>query len=297
MSRVTSAAVLAALVVLAGCGSPATSAEEGTPTGTVTPAPLPPDVRTPRDPGVLAPGLAPDGVFDAARLAEAHAAVLSNTSFTAVREERRRYANGSLRSGYRRVVRVSAGGERFDYDLNQTDVRGGRTAETRLGRYSNGSVVYAATTRGGMTTYSTLDGPSVLPERATARSGLARLLGTLRFDVVDRRSVDDRTVYHLAVENGSQRVGGLRNVSMNASVREDGLVTAYRLTYGVDGLRVSIRVAFRDVGETEVVPPAWLPAARNATEADVGSSGATTGTVTTVPAGGAAAGSTAPPAG
>ncbi|MFC6939596.1 hypothetical protein ACFQE8_06385 [Salinirubellus sp. GCM10025818] len=286
MFRVASTAVLAALVVLAGCGSLATPADEGTPTRTVTPAPLPPEVRTPQEPGVLAPGVSPDGVFDAGRLAEAHATVLSNTSFTTVREERRRYANGSLRSAYRRVVRVSTGGERFDYDLNQTDVRGGRTAETRLARYSNGSVVYAATTRDGTTTYSTLDGPSgpagpsVLPARATARSGLARLFGTLRFDVVDRRAVDGRAVYHLVVENGSQRVGSLRNVSMNASVREDGLVIAYRLTYDVGGLRVSVNVTFRDVGETEVASPAWLPAARNATGTGVGSPGADTSTPT-----------------
>lgn len=272
MFRITHATVLAALVVLAGCGSLATPAGDGTTTRTVTPAPLPQETPSPRGPAVLAPGVDAEGVFDAGRLTEAHATALSHTSFTTVREERRRYANGSLRSSHRRVVRVSADRERFYYELNQSDVSGGRTTEERLVRYSNGSVVYVATTRAGETTYSVLGGrpepndPSGgLPGDATARSGVARLFGTLRFDVLDRRTVDGRTIYRLGVENGSQQVGVLRNVSMNASVREDGLVTAYRLTYDVDDIGVSVTVEFREVGETEVTPPVWLPAARNAT--------------------------------
>ena len=265
-------AALVLLVPLAGCGSLATPAGEGTPTRTVTPVPLPQDPPTPHGPAVLAPGLSPDGVFDAARLAEAHASVLSNTSFTAVREERRRYANGSLRSSYRRIVRVSPGGERFDYELNQTDVRGGRATEGRLARYSNGSTVYVATTRAGETTYSILGGQpepaglsAVLPQRATARSGIARLFGTLRFDVVDRRTLDGRAVYRLTVQNGTRDLDWLRDVSMNAAVREDGLVAGYRLAYDVEGIEVTVVVEFRDLGATSVTPPAWLPTARNAT--------------------------------
>ena len=86
------------LVVLAGCGSVGTPGSDGTPTRTVTPAPLPRETPTPRGPTALAPGVSAEGVFDAARLADAHAAALSGTSFTAVRVERRRYANGSFRS-------------------------------------------------------------------------------------------------------------------------------------------------------------------------------------------------------
>ncbi|MEF8868569.1 MAG: hypothetical protein V5A85_08630 [Haloarculaceae archaeon] len=277
MSRVAPLA-LVALVLLAGCGSVA-PAGDGTPTRTVTAAPLPGETPTPRGPPVLAPGLSTEGVFDAARLADAHAATLSATSFTAVREERRRYANGSLRSGYRSVVRMAAGGERFRYALNQTDVRGGSPREQGLARYSNGSVVYVAITRDGATTYSVLGGedpvePStVFPGNATARFGVARLFGSLRFDVLGRETVDGRTVYRVGVENGSQTLSGLRNVTMNATVREDGLVTRYRLTYEVGGLRVFVTVEFRRVGETAVEPPAWLPAARNATGVGTGAGG------------------------
>ena len=276
MSRAPLATAVVALVVLAGCGSAVAPAPDGTPTRTVTPAPVPVPQQTEapqsRRPSELAPGLSAEGVFDPVRLADAHAAALSNASFTAVRKERRRYANGSLRSRYRSAVRVSAGGDRFRYELNQTDLRDGRTSEQRLARYSDGSTVYVATTRGGKTTYSVVGGsetpaePStVLPGNATARFGVLRLFGSLRFDVLDRRTVDGRTVYRVGVENDSRTLGGLRNVTMNATVREDGLVTAYRLGYDVDDIRVAVVVEFRRVGETRVTPPEWLPAARNAT--------------------------------
>jgi len=286
------AAVLAALVLLAGCGSVASPGGDGTPTRTVTAVPVPQETPTPRGPAVLAPGLSAEEVFDATELADAHAATLSATSFTAVREERRHRADGSLVSRYRSVVRMSATGDRFRYGLNQTDVRDGRVRNQSLARYADGSRVYVSTTRGGETTYSVLGGteptdPSaVFPENATARIGLVRLFGSLRLDVVDRRTVDDRTVYRVAVENGSQQLGTLRNVSLNATIREDGLVTAYRLSYEIGSLRVAVAVDFRDVGGTEVTPPSWLPAARNAT-------GTATATPATVRTSGATANGTA----
>jgi len=284
MTRVAPVA-LVALVLLAGCGGAATSGGDRTPTRTVTPAPVPEETPTPQGPPELAPGLSAEGVFDAARLADAHAATLSSTSFTAVRVERRHYTNGSLRSRYRSVVRMAARGDRFQYDLNQTTVRDGRPRGQRLARYSDGEVVYVTTARDGETTYSVLGGPerpadpsTVFPENASARFGVARLFGALRFDVRDCRSVDGRTVYRLAVENGSQTLGGLEDINMNATVREDGVVTAYRLSYDVGDLRVAVAVEFRRVGETEITPPAWLPAARNAT--GVGTPVPTTGTGT-----------------
>jgi hypothetical protein len=287
------AVTLAALVLFAGCGSVASPGEDATPTRTITPVPVPQETPTPRGPAVLAPGLSVEGVFDATELADAHAATLSATSFTAVREERRHRADGSLVSRYRSVVRMSAADNRFRYALNQTDVRDGRSRNQSLARYADGSRVYVATTRGGETIYSVLGDPdeptdpsTVFRENATARVGVVRLFGSLRLDVVDRRTVDDRTVYRVTVENGSQRLGTLRNVSLNATIREDGLVTAYRLSYEIGELRVAVAVDFRDVGGTEVTPPAWLPAARDAT-------GTTTATPATVRTGGATANGTA----
>jgi hypothetical protein len=301
MSRVPVVTAVVALVVLAGCGGAVAPSTDGTPTPTVTPAPVPVpgEPSTPRGPPALAPGLSEEGVFDPVRLADAHAATLSNTSFTVVREERRRYLNGSLRSSYRSVVRVSEGGERFRYELNQTDVRGETRHEQRLARYSDGSVVYVATTRGGRTTYSIVGGaggpadPStVLPDNATARFGVLRLFGSLRFEVLDRRTVNGRTVYRLAVENGSQTLGGLRDVTMNATVREDGVVTSYRLAYDVSDIRVTVDVEFRRIGDTRSTPPAWLPAARNATGNGT-VAGAHTATPVAVRTGGATANGTA----
>jgi len=274
MARVSSATAVVAILVLAGCGGAVVPGTDGTPTRTVTPAPVPvpQEPSTPRGSPPLAPGLSEEGVFDPVRLADAHAATLSNASFTAIREERRHYENGSFRSAYRSVVRMAADGERFRYELNQTDVREGTRHEQRLARYADGSVVYVATTRRGETTYSVVGGPespadpaTILPGNATARFGVLRLFGSLRFGVLGSRTVDGRTIHRLTVENGSGTLGGLRNVTMNATVREDGLVTAYRLSYDVGDLRVAVAVEFRRVGETEITPPAWLPAARNAT--------------------------------
>lgn len=272
MVRVSFATAAVAMVVLAGCGGAVAPGPDGTPTRTVTPAPVPEGTGTPQSPSELAPGVTAEGVFDPVRLADAHAAVLSNTSFTAVREERRRYANGSLRSSYRSTVRMSAAGDRFHYELNQTDVRDGRPVEQRLARYADGSVVYVATTRGRETTYSVVGGPeapadpsTVLPGNATARFGVLRLFGSLRFDVRGNRTVEGRTVYRLTVENGSRTLGGLRNVSMDATVRDDGLVTAYRLSYRVGDVRIDVAVEFRRVDETAVTRPDWLPSARSAT--------------------------------
>jgi hypothetical protein len=287
------AAVLVAFVLLAGCGSVASPGGDVTPTRTITPVPVPQETPTPRGPAVLAPGLSAEGVFDATELADAHAATLSATSFTAVRVERRHRADGSLVSRYRSVVRMSAAGDRFRYGLNQTDVRDGRVRNQSLARYADGSQVYVATTRSGETTYSVLGDPgeptdpsTVFRENATERVGVVRLFGSLRLDVVDRRTVDGRTVYRVAVENGSQQFGTLRNVSLNATIREDGLVTAYRLSYEIGSLRVAVAVDFRDVGGTEVTPPSWLPAARNAT-------GTATATPATVRTSGATANGTA----
>jgi hypothetical protein len=274
MSRARFALVLASLVFLAGCGGMLAPGPDGTPTRTVTPAPLPVETATPGGPSVLAPGLSTDGVFDAGDLADAHVAALEGVSFTVVREERRTYTNGSFRSRYRSVVRMSAAADRFRYGLNQTDRRDGRLRHQRLERYADGSVVYVAITREDETTYSILGGPerpvepsTVFPDGATARFGVARLFGSLRLDVVDRRVADGRTAYAVAVENGSQALGGLRNVSMNATVRSDGLVTDYRLAYEVGDIRVTVVVEFERVGETEVTPPSWLPAALNGTGA------------------------------
>ena len=286
-SREALAAALVAVVVLAGCGSVATPGEEGTPTRTITAVPVPQETATPRGPPVLAPGISTEGVFDARRLADAHAATLSATSFTAVRHERRFDTNGSLRLAYRSVIRMGADGERFTYELNQTDVRGDQRREQSLSRYSDGAVVYAATTRGGQTTYSVLGGTdeptdpaAVFPENATARFGVLRLFGALRFDVLGQRTVDGWTVYRLGVENGSQSLGGLDDVSMNATVREDGVVLSYRLTYEVSDVRVVVDVDFGQVGETEVTPSEWVTAARSAT----GVEPSTTGDETPTPA-------------
>jgi hypothetical protein len=270
--------VLALLLVLAGCESAAVPTPDPG-TATVTPAPVPTATRAPAT-ASLAPGLTADGVFDVGRLAEAHTAALAGRSFTLVQTDRR-YGNGSIRVRDRSVLHYAAGGERFRYDLRQTDRRGGANVTTRLERYADGERVFVAVTRGNETRYDLLrasDGSAsaptlVFPENATNERGIARLFARIDTEVTGERTVDGRTVYRLA-SPGPQTVPPLRNVSLVANVTETGLVRDYRVSYDVvrsgRAVRVVAHTSYRAVGETAVPEPPWLgraeAALRNGTD-------------------------------
>lgn len=264
--------VVALLLVLAGCGSPAAPAPDPG-TATVTPAPVP--AGTP-PPGAeaLAPGLAEDGVFDAGRLAAAHAEALAGRSFTLVRTDAR-YTDGTLRQRDRSVLRYAAGGERFRYDLDQTDRREGANETARIERYADGERVYVAVTRGNTTSYDLLrasDGSTyaptrVFPANATNERGLARLFVLIDTEMIGEWTVDGRTVYRLRTV-GSQSVPPLRNTTFEANVSETGLVRSYSLEYDVMRSGTSVRVVasttYRALDETTVTEPPWLERAKEA---------------------------------
>jgi hypothetical protein len=258
------------VLVLAGCGS-AAAPTPAPGTATVTPAPVPEATAAP---GTLAPGVAADGVFDADRLAAAHAAALAGRSFTLVRVDSR-YTNGSLERRDRSVLAYGATGTEFRYDLRQTDRRDGANATSRIERYADGERVYVATTRDDETRYELLrasDGSTyaptrVFPENATNERGIARLFVLIDTEVTGERTVDGRTVYRLATP-APQAVPPLRNVTFVANVTEAGLVRDYRLSYDVvrsgRPVRVVASTTYRSVGETTVVAPPWLDRAREA---------------------------------
>ena len=262
----------ALLLVLAGCGSVAAPTPDPG-TATVTPAPVPDGTPSP-DGDTLAPGLTEDGVFDARRLAAAHAAALDGRSFTHVRVDSR-YTNGTLVRRDRSVLRYAAGGERFRYDLRQTDRRGSVNATSRIERYGDGEQVYVAVTTGNRTRYELLrasDGSPYAPERvfpanATGERGIARLFVLIDTEVTDVRTVDGRTVYRLATP-ATQSVPPLRNISFVANVSETGLVRDYRLAYDVVRSGRSVRVvtstSYRALDETTVSEPPWLERAKAA---------------------------------
>lgn len=267
--------VVVLMLVLAGCGSTVgPPAGAGSETATVTPAPVP--TGTPRAVGLdtLAPGLGPDGVFDARRLAAAHADSLAGQSFTVVQRDRR-YANGTLVLGDRSVLRYAAGGHRFDYDLQQTDRRDGANATSRIQRYADGERVFVAVGRGNETTYDVLrasDGSLYAPERvfpanATNRRGLVRLLVLIDTEVTDEWTVGGRTVYRVET-TGPGALPPLRNISFVANVTETGLVQSYQLSYEVTRSTGRVHIVagttYRDVGTTTVTEPPWVERAKAA---------------------------------
>ncbi|MFC7228517.1 hypothetical protein N0B31_13985 [Salinirubellus salinus] len=270
--------VVTLVLVLAGCGG------YGAPTAdprttTVTPAPVPAATPAPSA-TTLAPGLGTGGVFDAGRLAAAHADALAGRSFTLNRTDSR-YVNGTLSQRDTSLLQYATGRERFRYDLRQTDRRGGANATSRIERYADGERVFVAVTRGNETRYDLLrssDGSAsaptlVFPENATNERGIARLFVLIDTEVTGERTVDGRSVYRLASPS-PQTVPPLRNISFVANVTETGLVRDYRVSYDVvrsgRQVRVVTHTSYRGVGETTVPEPPWLgraeAALRNGTD-------------------------------
>lgn len=257
------ALALAALLALAGCGA---TPAPGTP---VTPAEVPEAPEAPPTtgsaPAELAPGLGTWGVTDPGRLADAHAAVLADRSFTVRGATTRRYRNGTVRLRSERVVRMGADRRRFlTVSTRQSRVE----HDWRLEQYANGSHVLRRTTAGAHTRFSVLRGPdgrprgplSLYPENATNRGGVSRLLGLVDADVTGSRVEDGRRLYDLAVEGDGP--AWLENLRMVATVDERGLVRSYVVSYTVtrEGrqVRVTVEFAVTRVGSTAVPEPSWV---------------------------------------
>ncbi|WP_254537139.1 DUF7537 family lipoprotein [Halomarina litorea] len=267
--RALAVVALAFVLALAGCGG--VDAPAGT-EGTVTPAAVPDD-PVEEHAGSLAPGMTREGVFDPERLTDAHAAVLATTSYTVQRREMRTYRNGTVRSRYESTVQVSAGGDRFRYALEQADYRGAEERVRSIDRWMADGRGFERRESGGVS-YRRLSNPdAVLPERATNRLGLTRILLVVDLHVTGTtRTPDGATLYHLGVEGGPEDLPPLREVSFEAVVREDGVVRSYDLTYLVERegttVRVTVQVAFGALGETQATRPLWHDEAVEALSAD-----------------------------
>ena len=112
----TRAAVIAALLLVAGCSGFATAPAPTT--EPLTPAPLPADgPRTTAPPTAatdrLAPGVTRTAVVDSFSLVDAHVVGVTAASYTVRRTTTVRAANGSLRTRRTVRARVESGGERY----------------------------------------------------------------------------------------------------------------------------------------------------------------------------------------
>lgn len=257
--------VLAA--VLAGCNAPASS----DPGSTLTPAPVPAsDASADRlATGELAPGVEPSGVTDATRLAAAHADVLAASGYTVNQTLTQTYANGTVESRY--VTRATFGTApgRFEATLTQTD-RGEDGLSTRtVERFADGTRVYEAVTEATGTRYRVIRGPdgsprdpgTFYPTNFTNEPAVARLFTLVATEPTDRW-VEDGTQYLRVESQARATVPPLRNVTLEATVAETGVVRDYRVEYDVVRggtlVHVTVAVSYADVGEATVERPGWL---------------------------------------
>lgn len=265
---------VALAVVLAGCSFGPVA---GTPTETVSPAPLPETAGLP-------PGVSKAGVTAPRALGEAHQVALRNRSVTLHSNRTVTAANGTLVS--RLVVTVALAADRSYRAQVGT---AGPEAPVLLGRppargeyWSNGSLHLRRLSRDGRTTHDRID-----PDRAfvgswrfwtttVAYGGVstrepaiyyATAFDAIPTTVVDRRTVNGTVVVRLVGDRARSTafsqldVDAVRNVSLVAEVDERGVVRSYRLSYLglVDGeaYRVRWRIEHHRLDRTTVDPPAW----------------------------------------
>jgi len=265
---------LALVVLLAGC--PAIG-----PQGAVTPAPTP----EPAPEAVpYPPGLGPWGVGDAAGLAAAHQAAIDDTAYTLVSNRTIRTANGSLRSRLFLRVRLAA-----DREYLTTVRTAGPDAPVLLGvppasaqYWSNGTTMARVLTRDNRTRYARISPPDRFRAtwrfwRSTAAFGgvggfayetVRSLFGDVGTGLVATSEADGARLYHLEAEtvrnSDFAKVGSgpVRNLSLEATITERGLVRRFDLRYQrrVEGEWVTVtwHVAYEDVGSTTVERPPWF---------------------------------------
>lgn len=262
--------VLAAALALAGCSG--TTGLGGTPTRSVTPAPVPADA-TPAA-RVTAPGFSPQGVENASLLATAHRRALSGAAYTERTATTVRGPNGTALG--RRTLLVRRGPEAFrlTYAVEGAPRREARSFTTVAADvWSDGRTTVQSVTDGDGTVrrqrlpnafYASFVEPGAGLYAATlARASLRR---------VDRRVVDGSTRYVFVAEGvapepafGLAGTSPTGNASLRAVVGAEGVVHRVAVTYPVRyrgrAATVEHRFEYAGVGTTTAPRPSWYGSA------------------------------------
>lgn len=262
-------ALVALAVFAAGCSG---ALGGGTPSATVTPAPVPSATATPTSP---LPGVTDGRLADPWALASAHRSALSGTSYTRTRVERLVVGNATRWTIASRT-RVAPDGRAHTVIVPEGPARPPTvlSGTTRIERYVGESATWVAVRRHGerrVTRY---------PQGfAISRPQLYPVLASVRVRVAGRERMRAGVRYRLAGA-GVRDEGLLRTAAghreaveprLSATVTPRGVVRAYEFTYRVATppstapRRFVHEFRIRKVGETSVSEPGWVPG--NATRA------------------------------
>lgn len=260
-------AVLALLVVLAGCSAfdVAPDPAPATPTASPTPGPGTTTARP--------IGLSAAGVTDPWQLREAHARALEDRSYTYEYELTVGWG-GTTRGRAEVTYRVTADRSRLLLERRVSGDVAGLMPSSDVRRYDAGTTSVVRYLETGATEVRQSSPGASLSERYVPdRDFVYQLLSSVDTEVVGTESRGDRTLFVVAGTAATTSVarGRVRNVSVRAVVAPSGLVTAFRTAYDLDReadgadarrtLRVEHRIRYRAVGETTVERPSWATAA------------------------------------
>jgi hypothetical protein len=253
------AAVVATLVLVAGCSAVPFGADDAGsgPTDTVTPAPVA-DSPTPERATVSVgpPGVGANGTVDADALSEAHVATIGNSTYTWSIEQVR---TGSNTGQFTRQVVV--GNETFVVTQSR-DWTG-----ANVSMYVNETGGFLQSVTGDRARYDFYRLPGGPEDYVLATALIQRFLDGRTVDVstLERRG---RTYFRLYVAGGpapsslgpaDARVSGF---TVTAYVTPEGFVRSltaeYDLSRDSGRSHVSVRYDYSRVGESTATPPEWV---------------------------------------
>jgi hypothetical protein len=261
-------ALVVVLLVLAGCSSTPVGDPRATDAVT-TPAPVPtedlPENR-------IAPGVSPEGIVDAERLADAHTSSLSERSYTRTSGTFYRFENGSLlaRTSFNRSVDLES-----DRQLLVRVRTGPALQELHYAEWVNETMTVERIERNGSVSYEIHDRD--VPTITGHGGGVAQFLAEQDPRVAGKRTTNGTVEYVLVSPNVTdlnflEQVGANQTTPTRlvAVVTRQGVVRSLRFTaegtYRGETVHVTNRYRITGVGETHVERPAWVDTALNATE-------------------------------
>lgn len=278
------ALLVASVVLLAGCTLPGQSTPDGGPAATpsptdsqIAPSPTPTASPTP-DNGAYPAGLTADGVRSPWDLAQAHASVLTETSYTVEETNVIRRADGSHVKRDDRTVRVGAEPHvyRYETSVREADSDEVYPSETpwTLQAHSNGTLVaQRVIDRSGNATVNVSRGSGGSPT-PPVRYGHGSPLNQERvFVILSRANVSvsgpESGPYNLTASGftgeeltvDGTTVANVSLESFTATVQSSGLVSEYRLvvtgTVGGEQVKATEHVVYSGVGSTDPEKPDW----------------------------------------